>query len=564
MCGLVGMWGNILQTDKRVAQELLVVSALRGPHSTGSGIVGKSNRGSYFKTAHDPFGHLEFKDERKDVKKIFKSTQDFFDTGWPDAKVWMGHNRYATVGNVDSSNAHPFYDENDKVLFAHNGHIANHYELCRQMKVPGKQWDVDSEVACNYLARFGIQKLLEEGNGAFCYTWWDNEAETFNIIRNNDRPIWIAKHHHRDTWYYASEPKMLEWILDRNKIDFENPTQPFAGDHIVWSPKEAGKIITTKRNLFKVYNKHTRGIESTEDIYDQMYGNMGYAAAWQEDNEGKPKGGRFHAPSYHPVNPVRPPYAGPNNLPVVREQSKSNNKTFARDFDRGRKWLEDHKGLLNTRYVGWFDTFTSFSPNVSWKQKPSHDVFGRAFGYFDDPEAVEDCLIEVQGVNLYDFWNTDTNSFDENWYSFVLHSCAWDEEHNQYVILGGQLEYANQQKFENWKLIKPNESDLAAAEAMFNPVSLAVETEDKKILSLPSKPTDLYKVFGNSFVQTSTWLAKTVTGCFKCRKMVGLTQANELEWFTEEEFLCGACSAEYHTEQKRKLAAESAVLNAVH
>jgi predicted glutamine amidotransferase len=211
MCGLVGIASNLItKTDMDVFRELLVVSTLRGQHSTGVGVVayeswkkgGPEVITDYSKKVGHPFNLF-------DSKHYYNTIED-----QPNKRVLIGHTRSATIGSVNAANAHPFLTDN--LLGAHNGTIRT--ALSNQ-----KYYGTDSEALYNLFESIGIERTLPDIHGAWALTWYDHRNESFNIIRNKERTLWGAWSQNADTLYWASEEAMLWLVLSRNGIKFIKP-----------------------------------------------------------------------------------------------------------------------------------------------------------------------------------------------------------------------------------------------------------------------------------------------------------------------------------------------------
>lgn len=116
MCGLMGCM--MKQPDKRVAIYLAVTGVLmdgRGGHSWGYA----TNSGVTKNTGH--------------------FSQNVNLNGF-DGPMFLGHCRYATVGDITKENSHPF--EQGDVVGAHNGGVANWKELNEQYQ---RDFNVDSQ-----------------------------------------------------------------------------------------------------------------------------------------------------------------------------------------------------------------------------------------------------------------------------------------------------------------------------------------------------------------------------------------------------------------------------------
>ncbi|MCL9759252.1 glutamine--fructose-6-phosphate transaminase (isomerizing) [Frankia sp. AiPa1] len=73
----------------------------------------------------------------------------------PDTTLALAHTRWATHGGVTQANAHPHLDALGTVAVVHNGVIANHHEIRRQLEHEGVVFasDTDSEVAAHLIGR---------------------------------------------------------------------------------------------------------------------------------------------------------------------------------------------------------------------------------------------------------------------------------------------------------------------------------------------------------------------------------------------------------------------------
>tara|TARA_R110000822_G_scaffold80320_3_gene191442 strand:+ start:5101 stop:6234 length:1134 start_codon:yes stop_codon:yes gene_type:complete len=203
MCGLVGVVGTrINHVDSKVFKQLLFVDALRGPHSTGVAVNGIDNKVQTYKRSVNSTDFLQLKIGDKIASTI---CTDFL----------LGHNRYATQGAINDANAHPFTYGN--VTLAHNGTLTD------QSTLPDhKDFDVDSE---NIAYAMGLaedpEEVISKLKGAFTLSWYNDFECKFYLVRNDERPMFIARNQSRDVYYYASEKLMLEAILSRNNVEYE-------------------------------------------------------------------------------------------------------------------------------------------------------------------------------------------------------------------------------------------------------------------------------------------------------------------------------------------------------
>lgn len=202
MCGLVGVYGDLYVDHLKYFRQALVCDYFRGKHSTGMTAV-KAN-GDVFnkKVAVDPITFLDL----KSVEDNILNTNTLI----------MGHNRHATLGGINAQNAHPF--EHGNITLMHNGTLSNKHQL--QTKYDAPFFGTDSELVCYLIDKVGVEEVIPLLEGAFALTWYDASDKTFNFIRNDERPMAMALA--GDVLLYASEWRMMTWLMERNKLNIKD------------------------------------------------------------------------------------------------------------------------------------------------------------------------------------------------------------------------------------------------------------------------------------------------------------------------------------------------------
>lgn len=203
MCGIVGVAGNILQKDVEVFKLMLFMDTIRGAHSTGiASIPSNLNQDvEVFKRAVPAYDLMEM----KPFDRLVNSSKSCL----------IGHNRFATVGSVNATNAHPF--QAGPITGVHNGTIQNKYDLPR-----GNQFTVDSEAIINGIAELGAKEAIAKIRGAWCLNWYNKDEDTLNLIRNDERPMFIAYTKDHRAVYWSSCQYILRAATAQANVDIDD------------------------------------------------------------------------------------------------------------------------------------------------------------------------------------------------------------------------------------------------------------------------------------------------------------------------------------------------------
>jgi len=206
MCGHVGLMGVLEHRDEATMKRLMLYDYFRGTDSTGFAAVRHATKDTHVvKIASHP---LDLFDSKK------------FDTALSGtaSSVFIGHNRSATKGKVNGSNAHPFVV--DHIIGAHNGtlSILSHIDLEDEL---GEKFDVDSLAIFTHIARFGVHKTIPLLQGAWALVWYDKNENTVNFLRNKERSFWtaVSKNHQQVMW--ASEWPMIQAAIGLSPLKYD-------------------------------------------------------------------------------------------------------------------------------------------------------------------------------------------------------------------------------------------------------------------------------------------------------------------------------------------------------
>lgn len=216
MCGLVGMMGDFTFKHKDMMADLLYLDTLRGMDSTGVATFRANGTLDYYKTTLPGYEYIQM-NKYKDLLRLTD-------------RVWLGHNRFKTVGMANRTNAHPFIVEDEEgegwFLFgAHNGTLRNKNDIDKD-----NAFGTDSEALLNLIGTEGVKDAIGKVEGAWALTWFDGVEEQLNILRNAERPITFAFSEDRKVLFWASESWMLRAAAVRRDIKFL--------DGSVWQPPE--------------------------------------------------------------------------------------------------------------------------------------------------------------------------------------------------------------------------------------------------------------------------------------------------------------------------------------
>ena len=251
MCGLVGVIGGSLASNHFEAFKwMLMFDTTRGEDSTGVAFRKVSHKTKKGEVTVLKAEGLPSNLYRK-FPEVFSSKGVFKNTTITETSVnWlMGHNRAATVGLVNSLNAHPFH--HGGITGCHNGTVRS--GLTQLLSGPELKGSTDSEkIFYNLSKGKTLQEIVDVITGGTALTWWDSKKQSFNIYRNKDRPMHIVQDLVNNTIYYASEAWILKLALAKiNLGHLKDKIEELPEDTHLEIPLEQGRIVKTVSKVIK-------------------------------------------------------------------------------------------------------------------------------------------------------------------------------------------------------------------------------------------------------------------------------------------------------------------------
>ena len=254
MCGLVGVMGRINRREESIFRSMLILDQLRGLDSTGVAIV-PTNQHSSIQIIKDIWLPPDIIESDEYVAALRLHN-----------KILMGHNRAATVGEVNKENAHPFHVGN--FIGMHNGTIRGRAALPDY-----KDFENDSHHLYHCFNEKGVEWTWERLNGAAALTWVDTQTKNLHMLKNSERPLFFTTSEDEKTLFWASEKWMVQVAAGRCNVKIKDFKSPKENYHLTFKYTHADGLTYTGKELkpyvSKVYNynNHNRGVVNLDQRF---------------------------------------------------------------------------------------------------------------------------------------------------------------------------------------------------------------------------------------------------------------------------------------------------------
>lgn len=256
MCGIAGFFkpgsGAAWMADQIMAEAVLS-NQLRGRDAVG--MFGQLKGESHIEWLKMVGPADEWHKWDQPHKRFYKTAEKF--------RFIVAHNRAATVGAADSKEAaHPHKTEH--ITLVHNGTL----NMSSKEK---EDFISDSAMVAHMMEQeTDFSKIEEQLNGPYAFVWHDSRDDTLNFVRNAGRPLGFIEQGNGTVWF-ASEPKMMEWLLTRRNQTVVKVTPLDEFTHVKLMPD--GSLRETKvETPTTVYYREKS--EIVESFYDTEEGKL--------------------------------------------------------------------------------------------------------------------------------------------------------------------------------------------------------------------------------------------------------------------------------------------------
>lgn len=222
MCGLFGFVNRDIPKLKLIdlIKQSLLMNSLRGTDGAGVAVVDSAGAVSVYKK---PMSGADFAQLGVTNTMLTKCDLPVFG---------LVHNRSGTSGGNTIDTSHPINYKH--ITLVHNGSVHSVTSLGSDYLTH------DSTAIAIALADKSEREALELIQGSFALMWYNQQDGSFNVAKNEQRPLYMATVKKSRTVLYGSEDGMLLWLAERNDIPIKEIIVVAAGTHTkTWLAPEA-------------------------------------------------------------------------------------------------------------------------------------------------------------------------------------------------------------------------------------------------------------------------------------------------------------------------------------
>ncbi len=270
MCGIVGVataYTNGFSSQEASAfLDMLYFDALRGMDSTGVFGVDKHANVQIHKEASQAGHFIQAKELREFKTELIRR-----------GMFAVGHNRAATRGKVNDTNAHPFWID-DKIVLVQNGTYRGDHSH-------HKATEVDTEAVAHVIAENeDIATALQKINAAYALVWFNTDKKTLYLIRNDERPLYMAWANQCLLW--CSDPGFLYLAASRNQLTLTSPPEMLPAHELVELKIEGNQWEYSSAKIDGAYKAPPFRYEPHEDnIYPMAPYRWRHGYSQQDDGD---------------------------------------------------------------------------------------------------------------------------------------------------------------------------------------------------------------------------------------------------------------------------------------
>lgn len=154
----------------------------------------------------------------KEVGKIY-ALEEALDKVSVFLDMAIAHTRWATHGKPTKENAHPHFDQTEKIAVVHNGIIENYVELREMLILEGKTFysDTDTEVIAQLISHYytgellaAVQKALSMLRGFWGIALIHQNHPNLIVAAAKENPIAVGHHSMRQESFVSSDANAFD------------------------------------------------------------------------------------------------------------------------------------------------------------------------------------------------------------------------------------------------------------------------------------------------------------------------------------------------------------------